>query len=70
MMDLNKIIKNLSKEQKEELLKLLNTEAMDSSTDKVIYCPKCGSFHLIKKWQSKGSSKIYLSGLQSAFYRI
>lgn len=39
MMDLNKFIKNLSKEQKEELLKLLNTEAMDSSTDKVIYCP-------------------------------
>ena len=50
MIDLNKIIKNVSKEQKKELLKLLNTETMDSSTDKVIYCPKCGSFHLVKKW--------------------
>ncbi len=57
MMDLNKIIKNLSKEQKEELLKLLNTEAMDSSTDKVIYCPKCGSFHLVKNGKAKGHQR-------------
>lgn len=57
MMDLNKFIKNLSKEQKEELLKLLNTEAMDSSTDKVIYCPKCGSFHLVKNGKAKGHQR-------------
>lgn len=56
-MDLNKIIKKLSKEQKEELLKLLNTEAMDSSTDKVIYCPKCGSFHLVKNGKVKGHQR-------------
>lgn len=57
MMDLNKIIKNLSKEQKEELLKLLNTEEMDSSTDKVIYCPKCGSFHSVKNGKVKGHQR-------------
>jgi transposase-like protein len=57
MIDLNKIIKNLSKEQKEELLKILNTEAMDSSTDKVIYCPKCGSFHLVKNGKAKGHQR-------------
>lgn len=57
MIGINKIIKTLSKEQKEELLNLLDTEAMDSSTDKVIYCPKCGSFHLVKNGKVKGHQR-------------
>lgn len=66
-MDLNKIIKNLSKEQKEELLKLLNTESMDSSTDKVIYCPKCGSFHLIKNGKVKGHQRFICADCNQHF---
>ena len=30
---------------------------MDSSTDKVIYCPKCGSFHLVKNGKAKGHQR-------------
>lgn len=67
MIDLNKIIKNLSKEQKEELLKLLNTEEMDSSTDKVIYCPKCGSFHLAKNGKAKGHQRFICADCKTHF---
>ena len=66
-MDLNKIIKNLTKEQKEELLKLLNTEAMDSSTDKVIYCPKCGSFHLVKNGKVRNHQRFICKDCQHHF---
>ncbi len=67
MMDLNKFLKNLSKGQKEELLKLLNTEEMDTSTDKVIYCPKCGSFHLVKNGKAKGHQRFICADCQTHF---
>ena len=53
-MDLKLLLTKLTKQQKEELIRLLSTETMDSSTDKVIYCPKCGSFHLVKNGKNKG----------------
>ena len=53
-MDLKLLLTKLTTEQKEELIRLLSTEQMNSSTDKVLYCPKCGSFHLVKNGKSKG----------------
>ncbi len=47
-MDLKLLLTKLTSLQKEELIRLLSTEQMNSSTDKVLYCPKCGSFHLVK----------------------
>lgn len=53
-MDLKLLLTKLTSLQKEELIRLLSTEQMNSSTDKVLYCPKCGSFHLVKNGKSKG----------------
>lgn len=57
MIDLKELLKNLNQYQKEELLRLLNTEEMNSSSDKVIYCPKCGSFHFVKNGKAKGHQR-------------
>lgn len=54
MVNLQNLISSLTSSQKEELIQLLLTDEMNSTTDKVIYCPKCGSFHLIKNGKSKG----------------
>lgn len=53
MIDIQKLYKNLTKEQKDELMKYIMTEQMEASTEKVIYCPKCGSFHLVKNGKAK-----------------
>ena len=53
MIDIQKIYKNLTKEQKDELIKYIMTEQMEATTEKVIYCPKCGSFHLVKNGKVK-----------------
>jgi len=67
MINLNKLIKSLSEEQKEDLLKLLSTSDMDSNTDKVIYCPKCHSFHLVKNGKAKNHQRYICNDCKTHF---
>lgn len=67
MINLNKLIKSLSEEQKEELIHLLNTEEMDSNTDKVIYCPNCHSFHLVKNGKVRNHQRFICKDCKTNF---
>jgi transposase-like protein len=47
------LLKTLTSQQKAELISLLQNEQKDITTGKVIYCPKFGSFHLVKNGKAK-----------------
>jgi len=59
MIDLQKLLNNLSNSQKEELKNLLLNEdsILSGNTDKVIYCPKCKSFHVSKNGKQYGNQR-------------
>lgn len=64
---MNNLVKYLSREQKDELMKLILTEEMNSTTDKVVYCPECGSFHLIKNGKAKGHQRFICADCKTHF---
>lgn len=67
MINIKNLIKNLTKEQKKELIRLLNTEEMISSTEKVIFCPKCGSFHFVKNGKLKNHQRFICKECKTHF---
>lgn len=64
---LTSLLKTLTPQQKAELINLLQTEQMDTTTDKVIYCPKCGSFHLVKNGKAKNHQRFICKDCQHHF---
>lgn len=56
-MTLAEFIATLSLEQKEELKQILLTEDMNATTEQVIFCPNCKSFHVIKNGKHHGNQR-------------